>query len=112
MRPEQKELYRVYRAGGHVFPVCFEYDEQLNERHPAYPDFEEHPQYTDEGRLFATAEQESCPHCKPGIDGKPPPGDCGGCGWFSREQTPYDIIGICMYDARRCETKQERKGVS
>jgi hypothetical protein len=55
----------VYRAGGREFPVYLEYDEQLDESYPAYPDFEERPEYTGEGRPFATAEQESCPHCKP-----------------------------------------------
>ena len=101
MRPEQKELYKVFRAGGREFPVYLEYDEQLDESYPAYPDFTEYPEYTEEGRPFATAEQESCPHCKPCAPGKPLPGDCGGCGWFYRENTPYDPIGVCMCEARR-----------
>ena len=105
MRPKQKELYKVYRAGGREFPVYLEYDEQLDESYPAYPDFEERPEYTDEGRPFATAEQESCSHCKPEAPGKPTPGDCGGCGWFYRERTPCDPIGVCMCDARRREPK-------
>ncbi len=109
MRPERKKLYKVYRAGGRKFPVYLEYDEQLGESYPAYPDFEEHPEYTDEGRPFATAEQESCPNCKPKSAGKPPPGDCGGCGWFYRERTPYDPIGICMCDARRRDSKNHKR---
>ena len=102
MRPEQKGPYKVYRAGGREFPVYLEYDEQLDESYPAYPDFEERPEYTGEGRPFATAEQESCPHCKPGVPGEPPP---SGCGWFYREQTPYDPIGVCMCEALRHEIK-------
>lgn len=101
MCPEQKEPYKVFRAGGRSFSVYREYDEQLDESYPAYPDFEEHPEYTDEGRPFATAEQESCPNAKPGAPGNSPPGDCGGCGWFYREETPYDPIGVCMCDERR-----------
>ncbi len=97
----QRRPYKVFRVGGRSFPVYFEYDEQLGESYPAYPDFDERPEYTDEGRPFATAEQESCNYCQSGTDGQPPPGDCGGCGWFYREQTPYDPIGICMCDARR-----------
>ncbi len=62
---EQKEHYKIYQAGGCKFPVYIEYDEQLDQSYPAYPDFEEHPEYTGESRPFATAEQESCPHCKP-----------------------------------------------
>ncbi|MGE5613442.1 MAG: hypothetical protein ACM3XR_03465 [Bacillota bacterium] len=109
MPPERKELYKVYKVGGREFPVYLEYDEQHDESYPAYPDFEGNPVYTGEGRPFATAEQESCPHSKPVIPGEPLPGDCGGCGWFYREHTHYDPIGICMCDARRRETKQERK---
>lgn len=79
MRPEQKEPYKVYRA--------------------------ECPEYTGEGRPFATAEQESCSHCKPAVPGKPPSSDCGCCGWFYREQTPCDPIGVCICGARRRESK-------
>ncbi len=112
MRPEQKEPYKVYRAGGREFPVYLEYDEQLDESYPAYPDFEEHPEYTGEGRPFATAEQESCPHCKPSVPEEPLPGDCGGCGWFYREQTPCDPIGVCMCEALRREHKKNNENKS
>lgn len=101
MRHEKKELYNVYRAGGREFCVYMEYDEQLDESYPAYPDFEKHPEYTVDGRPFATAVQESCPYCKTGVPEEPPPSDCGSCVWFYREGTSYDIIGICMCDARR-----------
>jgi hypothetical protein len=109
MRPGQKELYKVYRAGGRDFLVYLEYDEGLDESYPAYPDFEECPQYTGGGRPFATAEQESCPCVKPKVPGEPLSGDCGGCEFFYREQTPYDPIGVCMCDARRCETGSNKE---
>lgn len=103
----QKQLYKVFRAGGREFAVYFQYDEQLDESYPAYPDFEERPAYTEEGRPFATSAQESCPCYNPTAPEQPPTGDCGGCGWFYREQTPYDPIGVCMCDARRRENKLE-----
>ncbi len=109
MSHEQKEPYKVYRAGGREFAVYLEYDEQLGESYPAYPDFEEHPEYTGEGRPFATAEQESCHYRKPGVPGGPTPGDCGGCGWFYRELTPCDPIGVCMCDARRRKPESVEK---
>ncbi|HWP79096.1 MAG TPA: hypothetical protein VN446_00490 [Candidatus Acidoferrum sp.] len=108
MPPEQKRLYKVFHAGGREFPVYLEYDERMDESYPAYPDFEAQPEYTAEGRPFATAEQESCPCGKPGIPGNSPPYDCGGCGWFFREGTPFNPIGVCMCDARRREDKSER----
>jgi hypothetical protein len=111
MREEEKRPYRVYTAGGRSFPIYLERDEETVERYPAYPDFEQCPEYTEEGRPFATSAQESCPHGKPKTPGEPPPDDCGSCGWFYREQTPYDPIGICLCDARRREpnSKEERK---
>jgi len=108
MKPEQNRPYKICRVGGRSFLIYLEYDEQLKESYPAYPDFEENPEYTDEGRPFATAEQESCPYSKPKVPDSPLPGDCGGCGWFYREKTPYDPIGICKCDARRRENKENK----
>jgi len=98
---KRKPPYKTCRVAGRVFLIYLEYDEQLKESYPAYPDFEQYPEYTEEGRPFATAEQERCPYCVPQNPEDPIPGDCGGCGCFFREQTPYDLIGICMCDARR-----------
>lgn len=106
MCPEKKHMYKTYRVGGRSFPVYLEYDQQMQESYPVYPDFEKQPEYTVGGRPFKTAEQESCPHGKPNASGKPTPGDCGGCGWFYREETPYDPIGICMCDAQRRENEE------
>ena len=104
---EQRKPYKVCRVDGKAFIVYFEYDEQLKESYPVYPDFTEHPEFTDEGRPFATAEQESCSQCKPKPSGEPKPFDCGGCGWFFREQTAYDPIGVCMCEAQRFKVKSK-----
>ena len=103
--PCGKPPYKTYRVGGKSFFIYLKYDEQLEENYPAYPDFQKNPEYTNENRPFATAEQESCQYCKPRVPEKAPPGDCGGCGWFFREQTPYDPIGICMCDSQRLRNK-------
>ena len=103
----EREPVKIYRIGGRSFTVCREYDEQLGESYPVYPDFEKHPEYTAGGRPFKTAEQESCPRRKPGVPGRPSPGYCGGCGWFHREETHFDPIGICMCAALRRENKTE-----
>lgn len=108
MRSEQKP-YKICRAGGRNIPIYLKYDEVRQETYPAYPDFQEHPEYTDDGRPFATAEQDSCSFCKPKTPDKPPPDDCGGCGWFYREQTPYDPIGICMCDGMRRNNQSEKE---
>ena len=82
MESEQKRLYKVFQAGDKSFSVYLKYDEQMNKSYPAYPDFEEHPAYTGEGRPFATSAQESCPCYKPVASKRRPSGDCGGCAWF------------------------------
>lgn len=107
MRPEQKKLYRVYRSGGREFPVYLEYDEQIDESCPAYPDFEENPEYTDEGRPFATAEQESCLYAKTNSFEKVKLS--GSCSWFYREQMPCDPIGVCMCDERRRKIESNKE---
>lgn len=106
MQPGAKQLYKTFRAGGRSFPVYLEYDEQFDETYPAYPDFAKEPEYTDDGYPFATAAQDSCSHARPNASGEEPPGDCGGCSWFYREQTPYDLIGVCRCEARRIKSNQ------
>ena len=60
--PGKKQPYKVCHVGGRTFTIYLEYDEELKESYPVYPDFTEHPEFTEEGRPFATAEQESrCP---------------------------------------------------
>jgi hypothetical protein len=105
----EKQPYKVYRAGGREFPVYLEYDGHLDENYPAYPDFEKRPEYTGDGRPFATSAQESCPYVKSKALGEPTPGDCGGCGFFCREETPCDPIGVCMCEARRLGNKAEKE---
>jgi hypothetical protein len=110
MEPEQKQPYKVFRVGSRSFHVYLEYDEQLQESYPAYPDFEECPEYTNDGRPFATAEQESCIQRMSNDPSRPLPGDCGGCGWFYRENSPYDLIGICTCKALQREIIENKAG--
>jgi len=83
------------RVEGREFSIFQEYDEGLEELYVVYPDFESNPECTDEGWPFATAGQESCAHCMAKTSDEPLPEDCGGCGWFFRAESPYDIIGVC-----------------
>lgn len=96
MKEKEKHLHKVYQVEDHSFPVYREYDSQMDESYPVFPDFEKCPEYTAEGRPFATAVQDSCPYAKARVPGEETPGDCSDCKWFFREHTPYDPIGICM----------------
>ena len=96
MYPEQKEPYKVFRAGDRSFPVYLEYDEQLQESYPAYPDFEECPEYTGEGRPFATAEQDNCLHCKPRAPrSQPPVTAAAAAGFTGRKRSMIQSVSVC-----------------
>ena len=110
VKNEQIPLEHFYSSscGEEVFRKIYrEYDDLVGHEVGIYPDFTEHPEYTDEGRPFATATDEGCPHGMPQNPKNAPPGeyssygDCGGCAFFHREETPWDIIGVCMCEARR-----------
>ncbi|KXL52244.1 hypothetical protein CLNEO_24090 [Anaerotignum neopropionicum] len=62
MKEKEKHLHKVYQVEDHSFPVYREYDSQLDESYPVFPDFEECPEYTAEGRPFATAVQDKDYH--------------------------------------------------
>ncbi len=107
MAPEQKRPWKICRVGGRVFEIYREYDDFVGHDVGLYPDFRESPVFTDEGRPFATATDEGCAFGKPKnpagaqADDYQTYGDCGGCAYFHREETPWDIIGVCMCGARR-----------
>ena len=104
--PKQKQFWKICRVGDREFRIDKEYDEEVKESYPVYPDFAEYPEYTGDGRPFATAEHEGCPHYKLAASEGPETDDCGGCFWFRRDEAPYDIIGICMCDERRREPQR------
>jgi len=99
--PEQKQPWKICRVAGREFRIHEEYDEEVGARYPVYPDFAECPEYTSDGRPFTTAEHEGCPHYKTLNPNSPETDDCGGCRCFCRDETPYDIIGVCMCEAMR-----------
>lgn len=101
-RPMQPD--KICHVGGREFQIYREYDDFAEHDILIYPDFEESPQYTAEGRPFTAAVQESCIHGQSLDLSDPNPGDCGGCRFFRREETPLDAIGICMCEKLRQKT--------
>jgi len=91
-----REPDRIYRAGGKEFRIYTEYNEELDDFILDFPDFEANPEYTDEGRPFASSAQSGCQYSNP-------PGcyDCGSCEWFFREKDSKAVISVCMCDERR-----------
>lgn len=104
---------KVICVGGREFKLFKYYDGVLEEELLEYPDFDEHPEYTADGRPFKVMADESCPHGKCKSPDKSGPGDCGSCELFYRDR-PLDAIGICMCDELRLtkienEPKKETK---
>jgi len=97
--PDLKQPFQIISLGGQTFEIFQEIDEEFDTAYLIYPDFEKEPLYTDKGRPFATAGQESCEHGLSRSKEADFTDDCGGCLWFHREATPVDLIGICMCDA-------------
>jgi len=91
----------ICRAGDREFRLYRYYDQSLGLELVNYPNFQEHPLYTAEGRPFALAVQESCVYGRDDRDAQDrDPGDCGGCTWFYRQET-YSPIGVCMCEAHK-----------
>ena len=105
MASEKNNSTRSFEREDAAFPFTMNTMNNLARVFRLILTLKKNPVYTDDGRPFVTAEQESCVHGKPKEKGKGPPVDCGSCGWLHREQTAYDLIGVCMCDARRCKNE-------
>ena len=103
---EQKTPVTVCHVAGREFLIYREYDEQMQTHYLTYPDFFEAPVYAGDGRPFARSDYEDCAFYKAKAPDTPL-GECGDCLFFHREETPADVIGICMCDARRNENEEE-----
>ena len=102
MNQKKKEPDEVIRVCGREFRLFKYYDESSGEELLNLPNFAENPEYTDEGRPFVLAVQESCEYGRDDSDpDDPDPGDCAGCTYFYRNNAPYDPIGVCMCDSRK-----------
>ena len=90
---KQKQPHKIFRVGGKEFHLYKKYDDCLKETILDYPDFEETPEYTNEGRPFSTSAQESCPNANSRDPDSHDPSDCGGCMFFHRNEQ-YALSGF------------------
>ena len=92
--------YRLYSLDGDSLEISFAYDKDLDKYFGNYPDFEETPRYTPNGKPWVNATFDGC------IFADQRYGDCGSCEHYITE-TPGDLIGICankkLFVARRKE---------
>ena len=101
---DRKEPIKICKAAGHEFRIYREFDEQMQTYYLTYPDFSETPMHTDEGRPFTRSDYEGCPFYKTKNTDNPAD-ECGDCVFFHREETPRDVIGICICEKLKRETK-------
>ena len=98
---KKKEPDAIINVGGKEFRLYKYYDDATQQEILNYPDFDESPEYTEGGRPFRLAVQESCRYGKDDKDpANPDPGDCGGCSLFHRDE-PFAPIGICVCEELR-----------
>lgn len=105
-KPREGDLFKVITAYGKTFRIRYGFYEE-GDRHTQYaepvelyPNFKEHPQYTDDGRPFATEMQEPC-ECFNGQ--KDENSGCGDCAFYMRCE---ELIGVCNCPTNRKTIKR------
>ena len=98
---EKKEPDEIIHVGGKDFRLYKYYDDISEREILDLPNFEETPEYADDGRPFVLRVQDGCPYGKAGSE-KGAYDDCADCVWFYCESSG-DPIGVCMNEKRRRE---------
>ncbi len=88
------EKIRTYYIDGDTVEVLFTYDEESQRYIGSYPDFEQEPRYTPNGRPWVNVTHTGCPYADQEYD------DCGSCDYIEKENSS-DLIGVCMNDQRK-----------
>ena len=102
---KEGELYKVIKAHGRTFELRYGYYEERDRQNPhaepteLYPNFIEHPLYTNEGLPFVTAMQSICgqfklksKECDEGVDNT-----CYNCIYYEQCE---ELLGLCKCKAR------------
>ena len=92
-------IIRVCGCEFHLFNYLEDGDPQ---EYLDLPQFYEYPEYTADGRPFASMGQEPCSFSKPRDPEDLNIFECCECKYFIQDDPP-DIIGVCMCDERRRE---------
>ncbi len=99
--PKEGNIFKIIQLYGKTFELIYGfYEERDRHTHYAepvaiYPDFIEHPQYTDDGIPFVTAMQVPCRN----FEGKKSEDSgCGDCGFYRHGE---ELIGNCACPKNR-----------
>jgi len=100
---------KICRVGGKEFLIYREYDDICDKKILIYPDFDENPEFTDEGQPFTLAVRENCEYFIAKIKEDEIYKDCGVCKYFSGDGLPYHVIGICMCDTLKQHVNKNKE---
>lgn len=98
----QKKKVRIFCFHDDELEVLFAYNDECEKYFGEYPDFEETPRFTRNGRPWVNAVQDACVH---GISQHHPHAqcmDCSSCVFFHKE-IPDDLIGVCDNEHKRAQ---------
>jgi len=99
-----RTMTRVFKIDDDTCEVIFYYDEAFKKYFGDYPDFDETPKFTPEGKPWVTAMESGCGAGVSKSNHKETCFDCGSCLYFRREN-PGDLIGICDCPEKRKKSK-------
>ena len=92
------DVYKRITVFGKSFELKYgyyeEYEKEIGEPLPIYPDFLKDPQYAYDGSPFVTAMQDACVQ----FNGNDRSLGCYGCMYYLEGE---DLIGICRFESKQ-----------
>ncbi len=79
---------RLFTIDGDTVEIKSVYDAEIGQYIYDYPDFNENPRITPDGRRWVNVTNDNCPYADEEY------GDCGSCRFF-RSENEGDLIGVC-----------------
>lgn len=102
MKPE---MTKEYHLDGLVVNIPLRYDKSVGRFFEEFPDYEEQPLYTAQGKPIVCAMQDACAHSVMALNDSCV--DCGSCRYYEPAQ-PHELIGLCSNPARRYQPSEVR----
>lgn len=96
---------RIISLDGDEVEVAFTYDSKRKVWNGDYPDFEEEPKFTPNGRPWVNVISDACAYAASESE------DCGSCKYLIKN-SPTDLIGICVNQKmKKPSSKKEGKNL-
>ena len=90
----KREKRKTFQVDGDRITVPYHYDEEADIFIGQFPEFEEEPRYTPNGRPWKSVVSVGCPYSAGDFD------DCGSCPYLIKAHA-RDIIGVCFHERMR-----------